>query len=240
MLLLPGLVAGLGIAVLIGLGLWQLERKAWKEGLIAALEQRLAAAPVALPLPAQWPHLDPAAEEFRRVTFRATFLHAQETLLYSAGSPLRSDVSGPGYWVFTPARLADGRIVVVDRGFVPETAKDPARRAAGQTAEPVTVIGALRWPEAPSWFVPDRATGDGLWLRRDHLRMAQTLGWGPVAPFYVAQEAPMPAGGLPRPGPLSATLRNPHLHYALTWFGLAAVLAIIFVVWAQSRWRAAG
>ena len=123
-------------AVLIGLGTWQVQRKAWKEALIASLTERLGAAPEALPPAATWPKLDPADAEYRRVKFTAQFDHAAEALLYGAASAFRPDVSGPGDWVFTPARLADGSIVIVDRGFVPEDAQRPeiARRGSDHGA----------------------------------------------------------------------------------------------------------
>src|SRR5262249_59502630 len=96
------------LAALIWLGTWQLERKAWKEDLIATLTQRLAAAPDNLPAPAAWDRLTQTADEFRRVAFAAEFLHDRQALVYTAGSAPRGDVSGPGYWVFHPARRPHG------------------------------------------------------------------------------------------------------------------------------------
>jgi surfeit locus 1 family protein len=142
-LLLPALLA---FIVLIGLGTWQVERKTWKEALIASLTERLAAPPEALPAPATWPNLEPADDEYRRVKFTAQFDHAAEGLIYGAASAFRPDVSGPGYWVFTPARLTDGSLVMVNRGFVPEDRKDAKSRADGQVLQPVEITGALRWP----------------------------------------------------------------------------------------------
>ena len=133
-LLLPALLA---FIVLIGLGTWQVERKAWKEALIAALTERLAVPPQALPAPATWQNLDPASDEYRHVKFAAVFDHAAEALVYGAASAFRPDVSGPGYWVFTPARLTDGSLVMVNRGFVPEDRKEPKSRSAGQVSGPV-------------------------------------------------------------------------------------------------------
>ena len=150
-LLIPALLV---FAVLIALGTWQIERKAWKEGLIAALTERLAAPPAVLPPPATWPRLDPARDEYRRVTFTATFDHGKEALIYAAASAFRPDVSGPGYWIFTPARLPDGGTVIVNRGFVPEARKDAASRAAGQIAGAVEIVGVMRWPDARHWFSP--------------------------------------------------------------------------------------
>src|SRR5215831_5753221 len=101
-LLAPTLGAIAAFAVLVSLGLWQLDRKAWKEGLIATIEQRLSAPPVALPVPATWPRLGAAEDEFVRVAMTAAFLNDQEALVYTTGSSLREGTSGPGYWVFTP------------------------------------------------------------------------------------------------------------------------------------------
>src|ERR1700745_4293530 len=104
----------MAFATLISLGLWQLDRKAWKEGLIATLEQRLSAAPVALPPAAEWQRLAAAQDEFLRVAMTAEFLNDRETLVYTGGSTLREAGGGPGYWVFTPARVGGGALVMVN------------------------------------------------------------------------------------------------------------------------------
>ncbi|MFL5000559.1 MAG: SURF1 family protein [Xanthobacteraceae bacterium] len=232
---LPGIVVLAALVVLLGLGTWQLERKAWKEALIATLDERLAAPPADVPARTTWDRLDRSGMEFRRVRFSAELLHDQEALVYTSGSALRSDVSGPGYWVFTPARLTHGSIIVVNRGFVPEGRQDPASRAAGQTPGVSEIIGALRWPESRGLFTPADNPARNLWFVRDHLAMAAAKNWGPVAPFFVDQEAPPPTGGLPRVGKIAPNLRNDHLQYALTWYALAGVLAAVFLLWLRSR-----
>jgi surfeit locus 1 family protein len=238
-LALPGAFVLVGVTILAGLGTWQLERKSWKEGLIAALTDRMARPPVPLPPPSEWNGVSADRDEFRRVAFTASFLHDREVTVYSVGSALRADVSGPGYWIFTPARLAHGHLIMVDRGFVPEARKEPRTRLDGQVSGEVRIIGSLRWPEEPGWFIPDGDSAGNVWFRRDPAGMARSMGIGPIAPFYVAQEAPIPPGGLPKPGPLSVNLRNPHLQYAVTWYGLAVVLIVVFMSWAISRHRAA-
>jgi surfeit locus 1 family protein len=222
--------------VLIGLGTWQVERKAWKEALIATVRERFAAPPVALPPPAEWARLDPATDEFRRVRFKAELINEKEALVFTTGSSLRGGDAGPGYWVFTPARV-DGRTIMVNRGFVPEQAKDPATRAQGQVAGPVEIVGVMRWPERPGLFTPAAEPEKNLWFARDPADMAQAKGLGPVAPFYVEQESPPAPGGLPRTGALQPSFPNNHLGYALTWYGLALVLAGSFAVWSVGRWR---
>ena len=222
------------VAVLAALGTWQLERKAWKEGLIAKLESKLSAAPVALPLRERWSQLSAGQDEFRRVKF-STDLLDQEALIYTSGSAIRPDVSGPGYWVLSPARLPDGGLVIVNRGFVPEGKQDPGTRREGQPQGVVEIVGAMRWPEARGLFTPNDAPGKNLWFVRDPAAIAAAKGWGTVAPFYIDQEAPPAPGGLPKVGPLKPSLPNNHLQYAVTWYGLAFVVLISGFVFVRSR-----
>ncbi len=236
-IVMPGLFAVLGLAVLIGLGAWQLDRRAWKEALIANLGQRLSGAPVDLPPPDGWRLLDADNHEFRRVVFPAEFLHDLESLVYTNGSPLRPDVKGQGYWVFTPARLAGGSVVMVNRGFVPQARRDAASRAEGRTPGVVDIVGAIRWPEPRGLFAPKDDPKANVWYTRDPVAMAVWKNIAGIAPFYIDQEEPESAGGLPKPGRLQVQLPNNHLQYALTWFALAGVLLAVFVIWAIGRRR---
>jgi surfeit locus 1 family protein len=235
-LVVPSIVAACAFAVLIALGTWQVQRKAWKEALIATVSERFAASPAALPAPAEWARLDPATDEFRRVRVTAELLNDKEALVFTTGSSLHGGDAGPGYWVFTPARVLD-RIVMVNRGFVPESRKDPATRPQGQIAGPVEIIGVMRWPEQPGLFTPAGDPARNLWFARDSTAIAQAKGLGPVAPFYVEQESPPAPGGLPRAGALQPSFPNNHLGYAITWYGLALVLAASFSVWFVGRLR---
>ncbi len=230
-LLLPAAIA---FGVLIALGTWQLQRRAWKEGLIAAVTERVNAPTVALPLAASWSSLDQARDEYRRVTARVQFDNPHEGLVYAAASAFRPDVSGPGYWVFTPARLTDGSVVIINRGFVPDGRQDPRTRPQGQIGGPVEITGVIRWPDARHWFTPKDDPAKNLWFSRDPQAIAAAKGLGPVAPFYIEQESPVPPGGLPQPGRLVVNLPDNHLQYAITWYGLAAVLLVVFVIFAAN------
>lgn len=224
-LVMPGLITLVGLMLLLSLGVWQLQRKEWKEGLIASLERQMAAEPT--PLPASLS----GDTEFRRVAAQVEFLKgAKPALLFIGSSALRQDVRQPGYFVFAPARLPDGRVVVVNRGYVP---LERVKEIAPPTGD---ITGYLRFPEKPGWFVSPHDAKAEIWFLRDPEAMAQALGWGAVAPFYIDQEGPVPTGGWPRPGKLSVHLRNDHLGYALTWFGLAGALAAVFTVWATREW----
>ena len=141
--------------------------------------------------------------------------------------------------MFTPARLADRSIVIVNRGFVPDGRQDPTSRPDGQVAGPVEIMGAMRWPDTRHWFTPNDDASHNLWFTRDpgSIAAAKGLGQATVAPFYVEQETPVPPGGLPQPGKLVVSLPDNHLQYALTWFGLAAVLAGVFISWAFTSGR---
>jgi len=225
------------LVILIGLGVWQLERKAWKENLIATMTERFDAAPRDLPPRADWPGLVPDKDEYRRVRFSAEFIAGEEALVYAAGSGVRPDVKGPGYFVFAPARLPDGSIIVVDCGFVPPDRKDPSTRAQGQPRGTVDIVGAMRWPESRGLFTPADDPKANVWYLRDTSAMAQAKKWGAIAPFYIDQEAPIPPGGLPLPGKLAVHLPNNHLQYAVTWFGLALGLAGVYAVWLFGRLR---
>src|SRR5262249_8915023 len=160
-----------------------------------------------------------------------------EALVFAGASAFRPDISGIGYWAFTPARLGDGARVVVNRGFVPEANKGPATRAAGLIKEPVDIVGVLRWAEHAGMFTPAAEPARNLWFARDPLAIAAAKGWGNVAPFYVEQEAPVPPGGLPQPGKLMVTPPNTLLESALPCFALAAVLIAFFVAFARARRR---
>jgi len=230
------------LALFVGLGVWQLQRRTEKHALIAALTERLAGAPAALPPASQWSALTPARDEFRRVRFAAAYEHAPDAMVYSSGSAIRGDISGPGTWAFLPARLADGETVVIDAGFVPNTMQERGLqdRAVSWlvTGEPVTLTGYLRFPEKAGVLTPAENLTKRLWFTRDHLAMARILGWGEVAPFYIDLEAPVPASGVPKPGPLEVHLKDDHMQYAITWFGLAGAVVIAFAVWWRGQRRA--
>jgi surfeit locus 1 family protein len=234
-LAVPVIVTAVVFALLIGLGVWQIQRKTWKEDLIATLAVRLSANPIALPPRTAWPSLKQDDAEYQRVTFTADVLTDHQAFVYTNGSSFRSDVSGPGFWVFAPGRLADGSQVVINRGFVSE--KD--RNALTPSRGPVTITGVMRWPEQRLFFIPEGDRGRNTWFARDQREIAAAKEWGEVAPFYVEQETPTNPGGLPVVGSLRPVLPNNHLQYALTWFGLAAVLLVAFAVWVRGQRRGA-
>jgi surfeit locus 1 family protein len=217
------------ILILFGLGTWQIQRLHWKEGLIAQREAGIDAPPVALPAT-----LDAARGlEFHHVRIEGVFQNGHELYLYSIGHDGK-----PGFHIVTPFVLADAHTILVDRGYVPETMRDPATRAGGQLDGRVTVTGLLRVPaeHSTSWFRPVNEPGKNLWFTIDPGRMAAAAGLGAVLPFYVDADATPPVpGGYPAGSQTDAKLPNDHLQYALTWFGLAVVAAIYYLLIIRGR-----
>jgi len=220
-----GRLAVLGVFLLlacagfVALGIWQVERRAWKLDLIARVDARVHAAPVPVPDVQAWPRFDAAASEYRRVALRGHFLHDRETLVQALSE------RGAGFWVLTPLVQPDGSIVLVNRGFVPPGLRDRAARAAGEPAGNVQLTGLLRLSEPAGGFLRRNDASANRWYSRDVAAISAARGLssiGPVAPFFVdagaqADAAPaQPEGGL-----TVIRFRNSHLVYALTWFALA-------------------
>ncbi len=213
-----------GIALLLSLGVWQVERRAWKLALIDRVEQRVHAAPVPAPPPASWPAIAAASDEYRHVTLRGHFLHERETLVKAVTE------EGGGYWVLTPLQTGDGSIVLVNRGFVPPELREPSARPAGEPAGEVTVIGLLRMTEPKGGFLRSNDPAHDRWYSRDVAAIATARGLGAVAPFFVDADAGPARGVYPIGGLTVVRFPNNHLIYALTWFGLALMLAARLLV----------
>jgi surfeit locus 1 family protein len=213
-----------GIAVLLALGIWQVERRAWKLALIDRVEQRVHAAPVPLPAPATWPAISASSDEYRHVTMTGRFLHEQETLVKAVTE------EGGGYWVLTPLLTADGTTVLVNRGFVPPERRDPATRPDGNPAGPVTVTGLLRMTEPKGGFLRSNDAAHDGWYSRDVAAIAAARSLSQVAPFFVDADAVPDRNLYPIGGLTVVRFPNNHLIYALTWFGLALMLAARLLV----------
>ncbi len=228
-----GLVlAALAFVTLISLGNWQVRRLHWKEALLASVEQQLQAPPITL---AEAEALPRSEIEYRPIEVTGRFEHNRERHFFATYQ------GQSGYYVYTPLRLADGRAIFVNRGFVPFDMKDAATRQEGQVTGTVTVTGLARdrLDEKPSFAVPENDIAQNIFYWKDIDAMAQSTGLsaGEVVPFFVdADDAPNP-GGLPVGGVTRISFPNDHLQYAITWYGLAATLAIIVGLLAYRGWR---
>lgn len=241
-LFVPGLFTLLGLAILVALGTWQLQRLAWKNELIDRVEERLAAAPIAAPPPAAWEDLDLDALDYQPVGVRGHFLNERESHVFIGLTQPRGPLGGPGYFILTPLVTADGWTVIVNRGFVPQERKDPATRLEGQVGGEVAVTGLLRRPEGRNPFTPPDDAAGNMWFTRDPAAIAAALALpGPVAPYMIdAAYDPSQPGGIPQGGESVVSFANNHLMYAVTWYGLAVVLLIVFVAFARGRLRDQG
>jgi surfeit locus 1 family protein len=239
-LVVLAVAAAVLFSVLVGLGIWQLERRAWKEALIARVELGLVAAPRPAFGPDTWPSLDLTGAEYQPVEVTGVFDHAREIHVVHTLADPKGPVGGLGYQVFTPVRTANGWWVYVNRGFVPRERKDPATRAEGQVAGETTVVGLLRAPHERSWFTPGDDIAGNAWFSRDPTLFAATAGLpvDAVAPYIIdAKVDPELPGGLPQGGETIVAFPNNHLQYALTWFGLAAVLVVVSATFVSRRLR---
>ncbi|WP_066272271.1 SURF1 family protein [Hydrogenophaga palleronii] len=219
-LLLAG--ATLLTAAFLALGAWQVQRMGWKHELIARVQARVQAAPVAPPATREWPAVsaDPAAFEYRRLRLDGEFMHADEALVQAVTT------LGAGFWVLTPLRLADGQVVLVNRGFVPPAQREPGARGAPLPEGPVSVTGLLRITEPGGGFLRHNDAGANRWFSRDVAAIAAARGLpaAQVAPFFVdAEAAPVAGQAWPVAGLTVLKFPDSHLVYALTWFGLAAM-----------------
>jgi surfeit locus 1 family protein len=215
--------AALACAGFVALGIWQVQRLAWKEALIARVQQHLQAAPVPAPGPSQWPALS-TEDEYRRIEARGRFDYAHEVLVGTT-----TDL-GQGFWVLTPLRTDGGWWLLVNRGFVPSEQRTSVPRGASDES----VTGLLRPGEPHGRFLRSNEPAAGRWYSRDVAVIAATQGLaGPVAPYFVdAQAQPGAAPAWPRAGLTVVRFRNDHLVYAITWFALAAIMAagIVYLV----------
>ena len=234
-LIAPAVATAVCAALLIGLGVWQLHRLAWKEALIAAVETRARAAPVDAPPESDWPRLDPANYEYRRVRLAGVFDGSRQVTVFRALSEPHGRYGGPGYLVMTPLKLAGGATVLIDRGFVPEAQKAAAGDGLG--GGEMTVVGLMRASETRNLFTPSDDPASGQWFTRDVGAIARAEGLIRVAPFFIDADAGPNPTALPEGGETIVTFPNNHLSYALTWFGVAAALVGVFGAFAASRLR---
>lgn len=218
--IIGALVLGVvGVAILVSLGVWQMQRLAWKEGILADIEARIAAAPV--PVPAD---PDPEADRYLPVVVTGRFTEGHVRVLVSQRG------LGAGYRILSPFETEAGRRLLVDRGVI-RVAEDAPQPPAGE----VTVTGNLHWPDERDGFTPENDIADNTWFAREVPVLAAHFGTEPVlviARALSVSDAPV------TPLPVSTEgIPNDHLNYAITWFSLAAVWMgmTLFLLWRIRR-----
>jgi surfeit locus 1 family protein len=222
--------ATIGVAVLMGLGVWQLERRVWKLDLISRVEQRVHAVAVSAPGPSSWPRINATDDAYRRVRVTGHFLGARDTLVQAVTE------RGGGYWVVAPFRAMEGFTVLVNRGFVPTDRVESELRAAQAPAE-TTLTGFLRVTEPGGAFLRHNDPAADRWYSRDVAAIAAARGIQKVAPYFIDVDPSADPTALPVGGLTIIAFPNNHLLYALTWFGLAVMLAGWSLYVALQEWR---
>jgi surfeit locus 1 family protein len=241
-------LALVALALFVGflaLGAWQVQRRAWKLDLLERVEQRIHAVPTPPPAPSQWEHITPAEHEYLAVRLQGQWL-THKTALTQA-----TTVWGSGFWVMTPLQLQDGTQVLVNRGFVPEAqrSKWTGPAASSLPTDTVTVEGLLRMSEPGGGFLRRNDPAQQRWFSRDVAALAQALALPRAAPYFVDAGFPQPGGALnteqrppssvawPQSGLTVVRFPNSHLVYAITWFGLAIMVAAAAVLVARYERR---
>jgi surfeit locus 1 family protein len=220
-LIAPGIAAAITFALLITLGIWQLHRLAWKNGIIAEIRQAQDAAPI--PLPAN-------PSPFEKVIVTGTWLPGKAALY---GDEVHDAPNGPvpGAELIMPLQRSDGAVVLVDLGWVPEAAPVPL------AVPPVAPVGYIHAPIQANWVSPPDDPGAELYYTLDPQKIGAGLGLAKVAPYILIVLGPLPPPGSSAPQPAQELPTPPdnHYEYALTWFGFAGVLVFQFIFFARKR-----
>ncbi len=225
----------LAFVALLLLGNWQVSRLEWKEQLISMIDSRMEQPDISIDdALTQWKKTGDV--DYLPVSVRGTFIHQSEQHY------LATHGGQSGWYVYTPLRLDDGRVLIVNRGFVPYSLKEPSSRPWPAVEGIVNLDGLARNPlnEKPGWVVPDNAPDDRIWYWKDFasMRDAMALDADNLVPFFVdAGDGDTNVGKGPIGGVTRVELPNRHLQYAVTWYGLAGALFVVagFFVWRSYR-----
>lgn len=228
----PLIATLVSLGILISLGTWQLQRLEWKTGILNAIEHSIAnpARPIDVAIAEAG---DPANAAFSHVMATGVFDHEGELYLFGSapGEP-------PGYRVVTPLIRENAPPILVIRGSVPETLKDPAARLEGQVEGEVTVTGLLRVGEEKGMFGAENDIDGNLWFHRDIAAMAEASGYPGALPAMIEAADGNVPGGWPRgrdPQEVRNTIPNRHFEYAITWYALAVVMVVIATLFMRAR-----
>lgn len=209
----------LGELLLIGLGVWQIERRTWKLDLIDRVDRRIAAPAVAAPGPSAWAGVNRDHDEYRHVRVTGHFVDVRPVLVKALTE------LGGGYWVLAPFETDQGFDVLVNRGFVPDAVAAGIGDAPGQRVQ-TSVVGLLRINEPKGSFLRSNDPGQDRWYSRDVVAIGAKLGVTDLAPYFIDADASANGAGQPVGGLTVVSFPNNHLIYSVTWFSLAIMLAI--------------
>jgi surfeit locus 1 family protein len=209
------------LACLIALGNWQLERLDWKLDLIEKIKIRATQSP--MHLPSESHDLD-QIEYYHALVF-GKFDHNKEVTMYSVGPN-----GEPGYDLYTPMMLIDGRSIIVNRGWVPEQIKDQNNRLSTIVSGDAQLSGLLRKPWSKLWYGPENEPENNMWFYGDVDAMASQMELNDYYPMYLYADKIDSDNGFPVAGRTEFNIVNNHLDYVLTWYGMAIVLVGIYLI----------
>ncbi|MCC9620726.1 SURF1 family protein [Thalassospira sp. MA62] len=214
--------AGLALIILLGLGTWQVDRLFWKENLISQRQAHATLPPIEVPKDS-----DPDSElAFHAAYAEGHYLHDEE--MYLMARTRRGNV---GFHLITPLEQEDGRVILIDRGWVPTENRDPETRPESLVEGNVRVTGVLRLPAQKHWAQPENDALANQWFYMDVDHMAEDAGADLASRYYLERDDTPVPGGLPMGGQAKVDLPNNHLQYAITWYSLALALVVIFVLY---------
>lgn len=226
--LLPTLMTLVALALLASLGQWQVERLNWKTALLETMEERVHGAPIRIVAqPADLP-----SWEYRRVVAEGVFDHSNEAHLQTTGPGGKA-----GYDIYTPLTQADGSVVIINRGFVPVQWKDRTTRGEGLPLGNVRVVGLARMSREAKWYMPKNNMVKNIWFTPNLAEMTAFMGVETPVPLFVDADETENAGGYPIGGQTILDVPNNHLDYALTWYGLALVLLVIYLLYLRRAFK---
>ena len=214
------------VLIMLGLGVWQLQRLQWKSDLTARIAERTVQEPVAFDRLTS----DPAQDEYRRVRLRGSFVHDKE--LYLAA---RSRNNNVGFQVVTPLVLTNGMAVLVNRGWVPSERKEPEKRPEGQIKGDTDVTALVRLSQKQGMMQPDNDAAKNVWFYIDVPEMKKAAGVATEIDYWFEADATPNPGGFPIGGQTRIQMPNDHLQYAVTWFVFAVTLTVIFLIYSYRR-----
>lgn len=227
----PTVFAIPALIILLGLGTWQVQRLHLKTALLAQIDAKFDMSATPLPGPETWQDLKREKWNYTPVTTQGVFDHAQELHVFTHLSDDKGRFLQAGYFVLTPLKLSGSEYsILVSRGFVPKDLKKADLRPAGQSEGVVTLEGVLRFSEKPNSFTPEPDLKKNIWYGRDVSKMSAYLEAKKLAPFFIDLKNADPKTAIPQPKARKPVIRNNHLSYAITWYGIALGLIGVYIV----------
>jgi len=223
----------------VWLGVWQLERLAEKEALIAEVDHQLTQKPYDLPPADQWGLIDLETYAYHPMNVTGHYLSDKTVLVFTSLSTAKGKFSGPGYWVMTPFVSDEGGTIFVNRGFIPQSSASSFAAGKGGADGPQSFTGIALKPEAAGAFTPGPDKAKRIEWIRDPIRLA-AIAEPPGPVFGLTLDAPAgDAGALPQGGETVIEFPNNHFGYALTWFGFALLTPVLLAYWVFRQLRPA-